>query len=77
MINKLFVALAGTFFVLLALPAAAQNKIYLSWVPKPGKLPGYVGVNKPVTRLAEVIASHKGQASWTQEVIQTDRYDAR
>ena len=79
MVNKLSVALAGVLFALLALPAPAQSetKIYLSWVPKPVKLPGYVGVNKPVTRLAEIIASHKGQANWTQEVIQTDRYDAR
>ncbi len=67
MIDKISVALAGGLFALLALPAAAQpeNKITLSWVPKPGKLPGYVGVNKPVTRLAQVIASHKGQASWS------------
>ena len=71
--------LPAALLALLALPAAAQpeNKIYLSWVPKPVKLPGYAGVNRPVTRLAEVIAGHKGQASWTQEVIQTDRYDAR
>ncbi len=77
MVNTISVALAGGLFALLALPAAAQNKVYLSWVAKPVNLPSYVGVNKPLTRLAAVIASHKGQASWTQEVIQTDRYDAR
>jgi mannose-6-phosphate isomerase-like protein (cupin superfamily) len=79
LVNRISVALAGGLLALIALSAAAQpqNKIWLSWVPKPVKLPGYAGVNKPVTRLAQVIASHKGQPSWTQEVIQTERYDAR
>jgi mannose-6-phosphate isomerase-like protein (cupin superfamily) len=79
LIGKISGALAGGLIALLALPAPAQpeHKVYLDWAPKPDKLPGYIGVNKPVTRLPDVLAMHKGQANWTEEVIQTERYDAR
>jgi mannose-6-phosphate isomerase-like protein (cupin superfamily) len=43
---------------------------------KPIKLPGY-GRNKPITHLSEVLAKHKGQSSWTEQVIKTDRFDTR
>ena len=46
----------------LAQPAAAPKSL-LAYTPKPVKLPGY-GRNKPVTRLSEVLAKHKGQARW-------------
>ena len=79
MVNKISVALAGGLIASLALPAPAQpeHKVFLDWAPKPDKMPTYTGVNKPVTRLSAVLARHKGQASWTEEVIQTERYDAR
>jgi mannose-6-phosphate isomerase-like protein (cupin superfamily) len=63
---------------LLALPALAQDrKIYLDWAPKPDKMQEYGGANKLITRLDDVLAKHKGQANWTEEVVQTERYDAR
>ena len=37
----------------------------------------YTGVNKPVTRLSDVLAKHKGQANWTEDVIETERYSAK
>jgi mannose-6-phosphate isomerase-like protein (cupin superfamily) len=79
LVDKISVALAGGLVASLALPAPAQpgHKIYLDWAPKPDALPNYTGVNKPVTRLPEVLAKHKGQPNWTEEVIQTERYDAR
>lgn len=66
---------AGTALPALAQPAAAP-KALLAYTPKPTTLPSYGG-NKPVTRLAEVLAKHKGQASWTEQVIKTDRFDTR
>ena len=70
--------LAACALVLLALPALAQDrKVYLDWAPKPDKMQEYGGVNKLVTRLPDVLAKHKGHASWTEEVVQTERYDAR
>jgi mannose-6-phosphate isomerase-like protein (cupin superfamily) len=70
--------LTAACIALLTLPALAQDrKVYLDWAPKPDKMPEYGGANKPVTRLPAVLAKHKGQASWTEEVVQTERYDAR
>jgi mannose-6-phosphate isomerase-like protein (cupin superfamily) len=69
---------------LLALPALAQQNVpvnapphvWMGWAPKPTTLPEY-GPNKPVTRLPEVLAAHKGQASWSQDVVQTRRFSAK
>jgi mannose-6-phosphate isomerase-like protein (cupin superfamily) len=64
--------------VLLALPVSAQQrKVYLDWAPKPDHMPDYAGPNQPVKRLDAVLARHKGQASWTEEVIETERYSAK
>jgi mannose-6-phosphate isomerase-like protein (cupin superfamily) len=69
--------LAACLLALLALPALGQDrKVYLSWVPKGAPVP-YVAPNKPVTRLDEVLAKHKGQASWSEPVMLTGRYDAK
>ena len=63
---------------LLGLPALAQDrKVTIDWAPKPKALPDYTGVNKPVTRLSEVLARHKSQASWSEDVIETERYSAK
>ena len=63
---------------LIALPALAQNrKVYIDWAPKPDKLKEYTGVNKLITRLDDVLAKHKGQANWTEDVVETERYSAR
>ncbi|HEY0266407.1 MAG TPA: cupin domain-containing protein [Rhizomicrobium sp.] len=62
-----------------AIPALAQQKAdtaWYAWSPKPDKLPPY-GRNKPVVRLPALLAKHKGQARWSEQVILTKRYDAR
>jgi mannose-6-phosphate isomerase-like protein (cupin superfamily) len=69
-------ALAAAALPALAQPPAAPPKALLAYTPKPTRLPAY-GSNKPVTRLSEVLAKHKGQASWTEQVIKTDRFDTR
>ena len=69
--------------VLLALPApssmtfAQDRKVTIDWAPKPDKLQEYTGVNKPITRLPDVLAKHKGQVSWSEDVIETERYSAK
>ena len=70
------IALAG---LLLATAASTQQapKYWYAWSPKPDAPTAYVGVNKPVWRLAELQAAHKGQADWNQEIIHTERYSAR
>jgi mannose-6-phosphate isomerase-like protein (cupin superfamily) len=58
------------------LAAPAWSDAWYAWSPKPDKLVPY-GKNKPVTRLKEVLAKHKGQARWSEQVILTDRYDTK
>ncbi len=67
---------AAVALALLAIPAVAQErKVYMSWVPK--KMVAYAAPNKPITRLPEVLAKHKGQKSWKEDVVKTDRYHAQ
>ena len=61
--------------LVLAAPALAQDAWY-AWSPKPDVLPSY-GANKPIVRLPAVLARHKGQARWNEQVITTPRYDAK
>jgi hypothetical protein len=54
-----FTKFAAIALALLAIPAVAQDrKVYMSWVPK--KITPYAAPNKPITRLPEVLAKHKG-----------------
>ena len=57
-----------------AVAAPAWSDAWYAWSPKPDKMVPY-GKNKPVTRLKEVLAKHKGQARWSEQVMLTDRYD--
>ena len=64
--------------LLLSLPVLAQDrKVWIDWAPKPDKPQDYTGVNHPITRLSDVLARHKTEASWSQDVIETERYSAR
>ncbi len=77
--NRNFRAMLATgLLALLAVPALAQQTgdVWYAWSPKPDKLPAY-GKNKPVTRLPAVLARHKGQARWSEQVILTKRYDTK
>lgn len=69
--------LAVCALALLAIPALAQSrKVYLSWTPKGAPVP-YTGVNKPIWRIADILAKHAGQKNWTEDVIETERYSAK
>jgi len=57
-----------------AAPAAAAPNVQFAWSPKLDTLPPY-GSNKPITRLSEVLAAHRGEASWRQNVVETQRWD--
>jgi mannose-6-phosphate isomerase-like protein (cupin superfamily) len=49
--------------------ARPPAKPIVAWAQKPTKLAPYVAPNKLVYRLADVLAAHKGKASWKQEVF--------
>ncbi|MCP5410977.1 MAG: cupin domain-containing protein [Alphaproteobacteria bacterium] len=70
-------ALAGMMCLApLALAQDANAPVWYAWSPKPDVLPAY-GDNRPVTRLPAVLAKHRGQKRWSEQVIATKRYDAK
>jgi quercetin dioxygenase-like cupin family protein len=48
----------------------------LAWAPKATKLSEWVAPHKPHTKLADVLAKHKGQADWTEPVVDDDNLHA-
>jgi mannose-6-phosphate isomerase-like protein (cupin superfamily) len=52
-------------------PAAprAQAPLLFGWSPKKTPVEAYTAPNKPHWKLSEILASHKGQASWIQPVV--------
>jgi mannose-6-phosphate isomerase-like protein (cupin superfamily) len=59
------------------IPATAQPGIvWYSWSPKPVPLTPWKAPNKPIWRLREILASHKGKKSWTQPIVHDADYDA-
>ena len=71
-------ALAGALVVTALVPAAAQPdaKIWYSWSPKPVPMTQWKAPNKPIWRLSEIMASHKGQADWVQPIVRDQDYAA-
>jgi mannose-6-phosphate isomerase-like protein (cupin superfamily) len=63
MMKFLFPALA------LILPLAAQQNSRLAWAPVPARPATWVAPNRPLWKLAELLAQHKGQPNWTQTVV--------
>ena len=54
--------------------AGPQEQLVLA--PKAAKLSEYVAPHKPHTKLAEVLAKHKGQADWVEPVVDDDNLHA-
>jgi mannose-6-phosphate isomerase-like protein (cupin superfamily) len=68
-------ALGLAAIVALTVPALSQDrKVWIYWAPKPTKLPPYVAPMKPVTHYADVVAKHKGEARWSEDVVKTTRF---
>ena len=44
-----------------------------AWAPKPIHPTGWVAPMKPIWRLSEILAAHKGQSDWTQPIV-NDNY---
>jgi len=70
--------LAAAVLLAAAIPSLAQpaDDVLYAWSPKPDSLTPY-GQNRPVTRLPAVLAKHKGQSRWSQQVLLTKRFDAK
>jgi mannose-6-phosphate isomerase-like protein (cupin superfamily) len=79
---RIIIGRAGIFaaFALLAImPAAAQAapQILYAWAPKPSISAPYTAPNRPIWRLSEIVAAHKNQPSWSQEVLRDPDYTVR
>jgi len=72
-------AFLGAGALLLALvPAIAQDapKIWYSWSPKPVPMTEWKAPNKPIWRLSDIMAAHKGKADWDQPIVRDQDYAA-
>jgi mannose-6-phosphate isomerase-like protein (cupin superfamily) len=65
---------AATDQATLVRAARPPAKPIVAWAQKPTRLAPYTGPNKLVYRLADVLAAHKGKASWSQEVFSSRDY---
>ena len=46
------------------------------WSPKSVKLTGWTAPHRPIWRLSEILASHKGKGNWSQTVVDDDHIHA-
>jgi mannose-6-phosphate isomerase-like protein (cupin superfamily) len=74
MAHAMTIAAALTLPAMITSVGAQERKVWTYWAPKPAKLPPYVAPMKPVTHYADVVAKHKGEARWSEDVIKTTRF---
>ena len=68
-------AIFVSFSTLLAAQQQTQPKPVptSAWAPKPVKTPGYRGIQKPWTKLADLKTKHKGQTTWRELIVDDGR----
>lgn len=67
------VCVFGITLATLLSPLTGQDNSNLVWAPKPASLPRYVAPHRPLTRIADLRAKHKGGQDW-QEIIVDDEH---
>ncbi|HEX4026971.1 MAG TPA: cupin domain-containing protein [Rhizomicrobium sp.] len=74
--RNIFVAAAALFLALA--PAVAQDapKVWWAWAPKPDPLTPWAAPNKPIWRVSEMLAAHKGHADWVRPIVRDRDYHA-
>jgi mannose-6-phosphate isomerase-like protein (cupin superfamily) len=55
--------------LLLISPLAAQQDSRFAWAPVPAKPATWTAPNRPLWKLADLLAQHKGQPNWAQTVV--------
>lgn len=58
-------------------PAQEARPVNYAYAPKPAALTPYDGPNRPIWRLADILARHRGTPRWTQEVLREPDYTVR
>jgi mannose-6-phosphate isomerase-like protein (cupin superfamily) len=69
---------AGVLILATIVPTMAQQAppIWYAWAPKPVPMTPWKAPNKPIWRLSEIMAAHKGQADWVQPIVHDQDYDS-
>jgi mannose-6-phosphate isomerase-like protein (cupin superfamily) len=57
-------------------PPSRQNAPLIMMSPK-ATSPGWTGVHRPHTKLADVLARHKGQANWAETIVDDESLSAQ
>lgn len=65
----LALGLAGAGLVLFAQKPVPET---IAWAPKPTKPTGWTAPNRPLTKLPDVLAKHKGQTDWAETIVSDD-----
>ncbi len=65
--NALSIVAACAFGLVATLPA--QQPETLAWAPQPVQPSTWEAPNKPIWRLPELLAKHKGEQNWTETVV--------
>ncbi len=60
---------ASLLAITLHLDAQAPQQDTLVWAPVPKTPSKWIAPNKPHTKLADLLAAHKGQASWREPIV--------
>jgi mannose-6-phosphate isomerase-like protein (cupin superfamily) len=57
--------------------AQAPRPVKLAYAPKPIKLTPYTAPNRPVWRLAAILAAHRGATRWSHDVLRDPDYTVK
>lgn len=58
-------------------PPPTPPPSWYTWAPKSTAPSPWKAPNKPVWRLREILATHQGQPSWTEQIVLDQDYDAK
>lgn len=64
---KVSLLLTAVFGLFSAVPAQQPER--LAWAPVPTKAATWVAPNKPIWKLSDLLAKHKSEQSWTENVV--------
>ena len=67
--SSVVITVALLLTLTLRLHGQAAQRDWLVWAPVPTTPSGWIAPNQPHTKLVEVLAAHKGQASWREPIV--------
>jgi mannose-6-phosphate isomerase-like protein (cupin superfamily) len=68
---------AAAMAMTLSAGTAGAQQVWYAYAPKPVVATPWKAPNRPVWRLAEVLAAHQSEKSWSQPIVHDQDYDAK